>query len=262
MHATIREKRILNLLAETGFVSFKKLESDIQASPATLRRDLERLAGEGKLERVRGGAERVGGSVAIKTELSLVGVPFQENINIRKTEKQAIGRAAAAFCATGEGIMIDGGTTTFNMCPYIADLKLQVLTNSLHIVTALLPLKGTRVLVPAGTVFPEQNIILSPHEDEGFPRFHAPRLFMGAAAIGPKGPMQADVLLVASQRRLLERAEESILLVDSSKFSRSSGMVVCGLSELDMIITDWDLADKDAAMIERAGVKLIIAEPD
>lgn len=91
------------------------------------------------------------------------------------------------------------------------------------------------------------------------PRFHAPRLFMGAAAIGPQGVMQADVILVAAERRLIDRAEEVILLVDSSKFGSSSGGIVCTLDEIDVLVTDSGLRDEDRAMLEAAGVRVIVA---
>ena len=82
---------------------------------------------------------------------------------------------------------------------------------------------------------------------------------MGAAAVGPRGVMQQDVILVAAERRLLDRAEEVILLVDSSKFASSSGAIVCGLDEVDVLITDAAISDADAAMVRAAGVRLIIA---
>jgi DeoR family ulaG and ulaABCDEF operon transcriptional repressor len=160
----------------------------------------------------------------------------------------------------GEGIMIDGGTTTLQMCPHLAGLDLQVLTNSLHIVNALLPQAGTRILVPSGAVFREQNIILAPAGEESMPRFHAPKLFMGAAAVGPAGVMQADVVLVAAERRLIDRAEQVILLVDSSKFTTRSGTIVCELGEVDTLITDAGIPASAAAAIREAGVNLVIAE--
>ena len=147
-----------------------------------------------------------------------LGVPFHENVNRHSREKAAIGRAAARLCEKGSAIMIDGGSTTLQMCRHLKGLDLQVLTNSLHIVSALLPQSGTRILVPGGSVFREQNIILSPVGEDAMPRFHSPKLFMGAAALGEHGLMQADIILVAAERRLIERAEEVIVLVDSSKF--------------------------------------------
>jgi DeoR family ulaG and ulaABCDEF operon transcriptional repressor len=256
MHVTERENLILDLIGGSGFVSFRTLEQKLDASPATIRRDLERLAEIGRIERVRGGARLVDADDA---PVHLQGVPFHENIARNRAEKEAIGRAAADLCAFGEGVMIDGGSTTLQMCPHLAGKNLQVLTNSLHIVSALLPQAGTRILVPSGTVFREQNIILAAAGEESMPRFHAPKLFIGAAALGPQGLMQADVVLVAAERRLIEKAEEIVLLLDSSKFSSSSGNVVCDLAEIDVIVTDNGIGDEQRAMIERAGIRLIVA---
>jgi len=156
--------------------------------------------------------------------------------------------------------MIDGGSTTLQMCPHLDGLNLQVLTNSIHIVSALLPQAGTRILIPGGAVFREQNIVLSPTGDDLIPPFHAPKLFMGAAAVGPQGVMQADIVLVAAERRLIERADELILLVDSSKFKGSSGHVVSGLSEIDVVVTDRGIQARDVTMLEKAGIKVITAQ--
>jgi DeoR family transcriptional regulator, ulaG and ulaABCDEF operon transcriptional repressor len=264
MHASQREAMILVLLQERGFMSFRDLEKQIDASPATIRRDLERLAGQGQLVRVRGGIKPASSSKpasnALASALHLAGVPFHENIARSRSQKEAIGAAAADLCSPGEGVMIDGGSTTLQMCPHLAGLNLQVLTNSLHIVSALINQQGTRILVPSGAVFPEQNIILSVFGEDGMPRFHAPKLFMGAASVGPAGLMQADVVLVAGERRLIERADEIIVLVDATKFDGPSGNVVCGLEEIDTIITDNRVSDRTAKLLERAGVKLIIAD--
>ncbi|MCZ8370542.1 MAG: DeoR/GlpR family DNA-binding transcription regulator [Porphyrobacter sp.] len=254
MHAAERQKRILEALRPTGFVSYRDLEILLDASPATIRRDLARMDDEGAIARVHGGAKLPDSGNA-----SLLGTPFDQNITRHLSAKQAIGKAAAMLCAPGEGVMIDGGTTTLQMCPHLDGLGLQVLTNSLHIVNALLPQAGTRILLPSGAVFREQNIILAPAGEDSMPRFHAPRLFMGAAAVGPQGAMQADPVLVAAERRLIDRADEVILLVDSSKFVSRSGTIVCGLDEVDILITDAGIDAVSRAMIERAGTQLIIA---
>lgn len=260
MHAAEREQMILDSLGESGFVSFRDLEARVAASPATIRRDLDRLEEAGVITRVRGGAKRVGGSTgAAAAEEGLTGIPFHENIGRNRAAKEAIGRAAAALCIPGEGVMIDGGSTTLQMCPHLDGLGLQVLTNSLHIVSALLPQPTTRILVPSGQVFREQNIVLSAAGDDGMPRFHAPKLFMGAASMGPAGLMQADVILVAAERRLIERADEIIVLVDSSKFSGPSGNVVCSLDEIDVVVTDSAIDPHHVAMMEAAGIRVVVA---
>lgn len=262
MHAAERERMILESLGDSGFVSFRDLEARVAASPATIRRDLDRLEEAGVITRVRGGAKRAGqggGTATSTADEGLAGVPFHENIGRNRAAKEAIGRAAAALCVAGEGVMIDGGSTTLQMCPHLDGLALQVLTNSLHIVSTLLPQSTTRILVPSGQVFREQNIILAAAGDDGMPRFHAPKLFMGAASIGPAGLMQADVILVAAERRLIERADEITVLVDSSKFSGSSGNVVCSLDEIDVVITDSAIDPRHVEMMEAAGIRVIIA---
>ena len=258
MHAAEREKLIFAAMEPTGFVSYRELETRLDASPATIRRDLSRLEAQSLIVRVHGGA-RLKDEARSEKPPHLAGTPFDQSITQNLAAKQAIGRAAAALCVQGEGVMIDGGTTTLQMCPHLDGLHLQVLTNSLHIVNALLPQEGTRILVPSGSVFREQNVILAPAGEDSMPRFHAPKLFMGAAAVGPQGVMQADVVLVAAERRLIDRAEKVVLLVDSSKFGSSSGAIVCGIEEIDVLITDRGISDGDATMLRDAGVELVIA---
>jgi DeoR family ulaG and ulaABCDEF operon transcriptional repressor len=256
MHATERDRIILGLVEEEGFVSFRELSRRVAASPATLRRDLERLQTGGKLLRVRGGVQPAGG-LEESNAFHLRGVPFHENINLNRVAKEAIGKAAAELCRPGEAIIIDGGSTTLQMCPHIEPLKLQVLTNSLHIVSALLQQPSTGVSIPGGVVFREQNIVLDPFEEDDDGVFHASRMFLGAAAVTRHGLMQSDIILIQAERKLLKQADELILLVDSSKFKNSASHVLCELSRVRAIITDDGIDDASAKMVEGCGVKLV-----
>ena len=255
MHASQRDVEILRLLKSQGFVSFRELCGRLEASSATIRRDLERLESEGRIERVRGGARTAGGEPE-----HLVGAPVELNRTRHAGAKAAIGRAAAALCRPGEAVIIDGGSTTFQMCSHLAGLELQVLTGSLHIIGELLPQPGTRLAAPGGQIFREQNIILSPFEDDGLARYHAARMFMGAAAVGPRGLMQADVVLIQAEQKLLARADQLIVLVDSSKFRASASFVVCALDAIDVVITDAGVTAAETAMLKAHGVEVIVAD--
>lgn len=258
MHATERDGEILRLLQSQGFVSFKQLCQRLEASSATIRRDLDRLETQGAIARVRGGARLAAGHAAAER---LVGAPFELNRHKHAAEKAAIGRAAAALCAPGEAVIIDGGTTTFQMCSHLAALELQVLTNSLHIVGELLPQSGTRISVPGGGIFREQNIILSPFEDDGANRYHAAKLFMGAAAVGPRGLMQADVVLIQAEQKLMSKADQLIVLADSSKFRASASFQVCDLGEIDAVVTDWGVTNDELEMLRAHQIEVIVAQP-
>jgi DeoR family ulaG and ulaABCDEF operon transcriptional repressor len=255
MHASQRDVEILRLLKSQGFVSFRELCGRLSASSATIRRDLERLESEGRIARVRGGARPAG-----EAPEHLVGAPFELNRARHAAEKAAIGRAAAALCRPGEAVIIDGGTTTFQMCAHLAGMELQVLTGSLHIIGELLPQAGTRLAAPGGQIFREQNIILSPFEDDGLARYHAAKMFMGAAAVGARGLMQADVVLIQAEQKLLARADQLIVLVDSSKFRASASFVVCDLDAIDVVITDAGITAAETAMLKAHAVEVIVAD--
>ena len=260
MHAAEREQAILDLLRDREFISVSELDRRLDVSIATLRRDLDRLESDGKIVRVRGGAHLVPADAGDDAPSHLRGVPFHDNIGLHRAEKEAIGKAAAALCAPGESVIIDGGSTTLQMCPHLASLGLQVLTNSLHIVSALLPQPNTRISLPAGSVFREQNIILSPFEDDGADRYRASKIFLGAASIGRHGLMQTDVILVQAERRLLARADKTIVLVDSSKFDAPAGHAVCDLEDIDIVVTDQKLRSSDGEMLKKAGVEIVISQ--
>jgi DeoR family ulaG and ulaABCDEF operon transcriptional repressor len=262
MHAAEREQLILQLLQQRGFVAFQELDNHLDASPATLRRDLDKLETAGRIVRVRGGARLA--QPQATTEAGdvqhLRGVPFHQNIARNTDAKRAIGRAAAALCRPRESVIIDGGSTTLQMCGHLDALELQVLSNSLHIINALLPQPSTRIAIPAGTVFREQNIVLSPFDDDGMAGYRASRMFMGAAALGRHGVMQADLILAQAERRLLARADELILLVDSSKFEAPAGHVVCALDDVDTVITDDAIRVEHAKLLKERGVNVVIAK--
>jgi len=91
-------------------------------------------------------------------------------------------------------------------------------------------------------------------------RYRASRMFMGAAAVGRHGVMQADLILTQAEQRLLARADELILLVDSSKFEAPAGHVACTLQEVDTVVTDDGIRQEHIALIKDCGVKLIVAK--
>ena len=82
---------------------------------------------------------------------------------------------------------------------------------------------------------------------------------MGAQGLGPLGLMEADPLLIQAEQKLIDQADELIVLVDSSKFAKRSSLILCGLKRIATVITDSGIEDRHAAMLEAAGVNLIVA---
>ena len=137
--------------------------------------------------------------------------------------------------------------------------RLQVFTNSFPIAEHLLKHSKNTVLLPAGTIYREQNIILSPFDEDGSRNFYASRMFMGCRGLGPLGLMEGDPMLVQAEQKLINQADELVVLADSTKFSARSSLLLCALSRIQTVITDDGITDRDAAMLDAADIRLIVA---
>lgn len=258
MHEKERHRIILSGIQDRPVMTVADLCALTGASEATVRRDIAALHVAKKLRRVRGGVE----ALNPRRTTNLAGMPFAMNETLRIQQKRAIARAGVEMCDDGDSIIINGGTTTFQMVHPLATRQLQVLTNSFPIAAHLLKHSQNGVVIPGGVVYPEQNIILSPFDNDVTRNFYARFMFMGAQGIGPLGVMEADPLLIQAEQKLLGQADELVMLVDSTKFTARSSLVLCPLGRIDVLITDDEITDRAASMIEAAGVKLVVACPN
>lgn len=254
MHESERHRLILSVLQERPMATVRELVELTESSEATIRRDIGTLDRESKLRRMRGGAE----AIEPTAMPGLAGRTFAYNKGINVGKKRAIARRAVEMCEDGDPIIINGGTTTFQMVHFLATRRLQVLTNSFPIAEHLLYNSRNTVILPGGAVYREQNIILSPFANDGSRHFSAKRMFMGAQGVGPHGITEADPLVIQAEEKLIGQAEDLVILVDSSKFLRHSSLVLCPLDRVSTIITDNQVSDAARALVEAAGVTLVV----
>lgn len=256
MHENERHRIILATVQARPVASVTELAEITGASEATIRRDIAALHVRGALRRIRGGAE----AINVPEQNALIGRPFSVNETINLAAKRAIARAASDLCADGEQIIINGGTTTYQMVPYLVSKRMTVFTNSFPIAEYLLHNSRNSVVIPGGTVYREQNIILSPFGGVVASHFFARKMFMGCQGIASHGLMEADPLIVQSELALIGQAEELIVLVDSSKFKARTSLILCSLEKVSTVVSDPGLRAEDRDMLENSGVKLIIAD--
>lgn len=256
MHETERHRIILSAIQDRPVVTVVDLCGMTDASEATIRRDIATLHMKKKLRRVRGGAE----AISPPQFVGLAGRPFAVNETRRIREKQAIARAAVELCEDGDSIIINGGTTTFQMVHPLASRRCQVFTNSFPIAEHLLKHSKNTIMLSGGAIYREQNIILSPFDNDVTRNFYARRMFMGAQGLGPMGLMEADPLLIQAEQKLIGQADELVVLVDSTKFDQRSSLVLCPLDRITTVITDDGISDKAASMLDAADVTLVIAQ--
>lgn len=255
MHEKERHRIILSAVQERPVATVSELVALTDSSEATIRRDIAQLHVQKKLKRVRGGAE----SIHPPQFVGLAGRPYSVNETMNGLQKRAIARAAVELCDDGDSIIINGGTTTFQMVHPLASKRLQVFTNSFPIAEHLLKHSKNAIMLSGGTIYREQNIILSPFENDVTRNFYAKRMFMGAQGLGPLGLMEADPLLIQAEQKLIGQADELVVLADSSKFENRSSLILCPLERISTVITDEGISDVAAQMLEHADIKVIVA---
>lgn len=255
MHKVERHRTILSALADEPYLSVESLAGKLQTSAVTVRRDLTELAARGQVTRVHGGAQ-----LRAEGRRLLGGTSFKRNATRNIAAKRSIAKAATRLCRSGDSVIIDGGTTTFQMSRYLKGRDLQVLTNSIHIVQSLIDEPGVRLIMPAGEVYREQNIVLSPYDIDGLSQYRAGTMFMGAEAVSAAGILQTDPLLIRAEQRLRRLADRLVVLVDHSKFGADGHLLFCPLEEVDVLITDSGVDPKALERAKAADVEVIVAD--
>jgi DeoR family ulaG and ulaABCDEF operon transcriptional repressor len=148
MLETERHRIIRGLVEDRSVVAIAELVDLLEASEATIRRDIAAMADRGEVRRVRGGAEAI--HPRHQTHLGARHFAVEEAVCF--AEKRAIARAAAALIGDGDSVVINGGTTTYRMVEFLADRTLDILTNSFPIATELMRRSRNRITSPGGTI--------------------------------------------------------------------------------------------------------------
>ena len=261
MHERERWQVIKALLKERTLVRIADACRATGASEASVRRDFARLAEQGLAIRVHGGLEALPDAGNTPGDvLSLATRSFDVSQTLNIDAKRAIAKAAVGLCVDGETIIVNGGTTTYQMGEYLRERRLKVLTNSYPLAEVLIHNSKCRVALPGGEVYREQGMIVSPFEEDAIQHYSATRMFMSAISIGPLGVIEGDPLLARAESKLLKRADKLIVLADASKFVSRGSLVVCPLSRIHTLVTDSDTPAAALDMLRDNGVQVVVVD--
>jgi DeoR family glycerol-3-phosphate regulon repressor len=240
---------------EGGFIHVTVLAERLGVSSMTIRRDLIALELAGKVQRTRGGVLVHGGPVA------LLEPPFRQRQSVRAAAKRSIARAAAALVGPEQTIGVDVGTTTLELCPFLAEISpLCVITTSLPVASSL---AGTaEVYLPGGRIRPNELSLVGSAAQEGIARFHLDTVFTGVAAVDDEGAYDYSLEDTEIKKVMIEQAQSVVVLCDASKFGRRSAVTVCDLPMVTTLVTDAPPDTALARALGVAGVKVIVALGD
>ncbi len=248
-----RQELILGLLRQSRFATVAELVAAAGASEATIRRDLGRLEQRGALRRIRGGAEAVEAAEVRQAPEQ----PFEQRKGLHLETKRAIGRRAAALCQDGDTIFIDGGSTTYQMAGFLLSSRLQIITNSFAIAQVLIGSSANTVILSGGVVYPDSQLILDPFQEDAFRNYYASKVFMGLYGIDEMGATNTELLLIRTEKAMIDHAQELVILADSSKLGRRGSLKLCSLEQIHTFITDAGISEAQRELLLSRGVRLL-----
>lgn len=257
MPAGARQSLILDVIDRNGFVSVSRFAIDLGVSEMTVRRDLVMLAERGLLARTHGGA--VSSAVSPREIFDFEEPAFKSRRHRNAREKTAIAIAAATLIGPGETIGIDVGTSTLTLAEAIVGrTDLRVFTNSLRAAMMLSASKSPVYVLGGEVRNPEQSVVGSRAVGE-LENYNIDRVFIGVSGLIEAGFFDYSVEDTEVKRAFIARAEQVVILCDSSKFDHRSLARVCELSGADILVTDAQPPAHLARALAAAEIDVVIA---
>jgi DeoR/GlpR family transcriptional regulator of sugar metabolism len=137
---------------------------------------------------------------------------------------------------------------------------LQVVTNSLPIAQQFAGSGVADLVLLGGYVYPKTGVALGPLVLRCLEDLHVQQTILSVSGITAKGLFNGNMLLVDAERRMMQCADEVMVIADHTKFGRQALAHLCELQSVKVLVTDSGIADEHRAMVESAGVELIVVE--
>ncbi|WP_028786933.1 DeoR/GlpR family DNA-binding transcription regulator [Terrimonas ferruginea] len=251
---TDRHQFILKKLQEKGKVSIPQLVDEMQVSGVTIRKDLKLLEEKKLLFRTRGGGS-VDNPYAIER-------PINEKEFIRADEKKKIAAAALGLIGQNDSIIIGSGTTVFEVARQLyPEKRIVVITPALKVSLELCNRPNVEVLQLGGLVHQSSSSAAGSFAEKILDELSCGVLFIGVDGIDLEHGLSITNIMEASlNQKMIGLAQTVVVLADSSKFDRRGLGKICNLDQIDYIITDSEVSREVVNKIEKAGVRVIIAE--
>src|SRR6201987_1881673 len=249
-----RRRQMLNLLEETGTLNVGELADRFGVSVVTIRKDLDELGAEGLLERTFGGAEF--------SHRSRFNRSFLQRGLEHRQEKRAIAAAALEYVEDGDTVILDAGTTTLALARVLRENVKSVFVITCSVPVALeLSSAGYDILLLGGMVRNKSLALLGRETLRIIERYRADKAFLGStgftAEMGHSTPNPDDAQI---KEALIRIADETYVLVDSSKHGHNCLTSFAQLRDVHLTITDSGLPPSKAKALEANGARLRIAQ--
>jgi DeoR family transcriptional regulator of aga operon len=250
---TERQNQIQEWIIHQKRISVTEICKRFSVSEATARRDLETLAGQGKLQRVHGGA--------IPFQHAPPELPMHQRQNEQAEEKRRIGQAAARLVQDGETIFLGSGTTVLEVARnLIGRHGLTVITNSLPVINLLAEIPEITLVGLGGIFRPSELSFIGHITEQALAEVRADKVFIGTRAISLEQGLTNDYLPeTMTDRAILKIGREVIVVADYTKFDCVSTAFLAPISSIHTIVTDSLVPDGYVEAVSSNNTHVIIA---
>ena len=226
-----RQSDIADVARDSGRVSVEDLAEKFDATPQTIRKDLNELCDRNILQRVHGGA-------VLTTRVTNLG--YESRRFIASDEKRRIGLKAASFIPDSCSMLINIGTTTEQVAQALLTRKnIVVITNNINVVNILAGNPEIEVIVAGGMVRQTDGGVVGETAGDFIRQFKVDYAIIGSSAIDLDGSLlDYDYREVKVAQAIIENARHSILVADSMKYERSAPVRIGHISQIDTFVTD------------------------
>jgi len=247
-----RQSQILQRVRLRGACRIGELAGELDVSDETVRRDIQPLAERGLVHRVHGGI--------ILPERQRE-PPFQRRMQEQREAKQRIAALTASRIHDGDTLMMDTGSTTAYVALALCEhANLLVVTNSVEIARTLATRNGNRVYMAGGELRPHDGASFGPAAHAFVRQFNVAYAILSIGAIdADKGFMDFHLCEGEFSQRVMQQAEQVIVVADCSKFGRRAPIRVCGEEQVNVLITDAEPPAPLRARYREAGVEVQVA---
>lgn len=233
-----RRRDLLTILEKNQYMTIDQLANFLHISIPTVRRDLLQLEQEGLIKRNRGGAS------FISRQTLQWPFTFRHRSNI--AAKTYIAELATAYIKNGDHIFLDSSSSCYCLAEQLKEFhELRVMTNGIPTLQLLGNMNGVTVDCVCGTYHPKRASIYGYEACDYIARHHAKLCFLSCQSLNiQNGAMDGSEEDIAIKKSFSEHADQTIYLIDHSKFNKNSYFQALPLNKVDTIVTDQPLPEE------------------
>jgi len=254
MNLTQRHQHIMSRLKKEGSVSVLDLCSDLNVSSVTIRKDLKMLEDRKMLFRTHGGGTL--------SNPYTVDRPVNEKATMQWKEKSGIGEAAARLIEPNDCVLIASGTTVLSLAKSIkSNSNLTVVTAALNVAMELVHLPSVEVIQLPGLIRKTSSSITGNYAEAMLNDFSFSKLFLGVDGIDAEfGLTTTNMMEAQLNKKMIAAAQKTIVLADSSKFGKRGFGRICGLEDIEQVITDDGISEHMVETLKGIGIEVTIVK--